>query len=71
MIDPRENAASALRAARASLDVAIDHYARAAEPETFPGQRDIRTGTAAEETQAAISHATLALYWFLRERMSR
>lgn len=69
MINPRDNCASALRAARASLDVALDHFDRAAHEETFPGQRDVKIRTAAEEIQACIKHATMAMYWLLHERL--
>ncbi len=65
----RSRAASSLRAASASLTTAIDHLTRAGEAETCPGQSNTRTRTAAEETQACIHHATMALYWMLHERL--
>ena len=65
----RSRAASSLRAASASLTTAIDHLTRAGEAETYPGQSNTRTRTAAEETQACIHHATMALYWLLHERL--
>lgn len=65
----RSRAASSLRAASASLTTAIDHLTRAGEAETYPGQTVIRIRTAAEETQACIHHATMALYWLLHERL--
>ena len=65
----RSRAASSLRAASASLTTAIDHLTRAGEAETYPGQSNTRTRTAAEETQACIHHATMALYWMLHERL--
>lgn len=65
----RSRAASSLRAASASLTTAIDHLTRAGEAETYPGQTVIRTRTAAEETQACIHHATMAMYWLLHERL--
>lgn len=66
----RSRVASSLRAASASLTTAIDHFTRAGEAETYPGQSNTRTRTAAEETQACIHHATMALYWMLHERLA-
>lgn len=69
MINAHDNCASALRAARASLDVALDHFDRAAQAETFPGQRDVRLNTAAQEAQACVAHTTMALYWMFFGRL--
>lgn len=65
---PRDRASSALRAATASLAVAVDHYTRAGQG--TPHQRLTRSRTAAQELQATIAHATMAMYWMLEERIT-
>ena len=64
---PRDRALSALRSAGGSLIVAMDHYQRAGEG--TPHQQVTRSRTAAQELQACIAHATMALYWMVEERM--
>lgn len=66
----RERALLSLGAAREALEDAIDHLIKAGQPETFPGQREVRTRTAAEGAQQCVNHATMALYWMLHERLS-